>query len=188
MKKLCLFVASAALLVAFASYDGLALKLAGKDLVKNGSGIRTKAIIGSLYKMTLWVPANLKGTDGKKIIEANAPMSVVLVIDSRLITRKRFVEATSDGFGKSAKAGYASAKTDSFLKQFDKVKFSKGDIVAMKYTPAGLITQMTYKEGGKTETLGTIPGLDLKKALFAIWLGPVPVQESLKKSLLGGGK
>ena len=30
-----------------------------------------------------------------------------------------------------------------------------------------------------------ILGLDLKKALFAIWLGDSPVQESLKKALLG---
>ncbi|MBN2160690.1 MAG: chalcone isomerase family protein [Spirochaetes bacterium] len=188
MKKLCLFLGTAALLLAFASFDGFAFKLAGKEMVINGSGIRTKAILGSMYKLTLWVPAKLKGADGKKIIEANEPMSMVLVIDSRLITRKRFVEATTDGFGKSAKAGYASAKTSSFLKQFDNVKFSKGDIVIMKYTPAGLITQMTYKETGKTENLGTIAGLDLKKALYAIWLGPNPVQESLKKSLLGGGK
>jgi hypothetical protein len=186
VKKLGLFVVIAALLVAFSSPEGFAFKLGGKEMVKNGSGVRTKSIFGTLYYLTLWVPANVKGTDGKKIIEANEPMSMVLVIDSRLITRERFVEATTEGFAKSAKAGYTSAKTNAFLKQFDKVKFSKGDVVTMMYTPAGLTTQMKYKESGKTESLGSIAGLDLKKALFAIWLGSTPIQESLKSSLLSG--
>ncbi len=31
-----------------------------------------------------------------------------------------------------------------------------------------------------------VPALALKQAVFAIWLGDHPVQESLKKGLLGG--
>jgi len=33
--------------------------------------------------------------------------------------------------------------------------------------------------------LGTLAGSDLAKALFAIWLGSVPVDDSLKQALLG---
>jgi len=32
---------------------------------------------------------------------------------------------------------------------------------------------------------GTIEGKDFADALFAVWLGPNPVQEDLKKALLG---
>ena len=32
---------------------------------------------------------------------------------------------------------------------------------------------------------GTIPGIEFKKALFSIWLGTPPVQESLKAEMLG---
>jgi hypothetical protein len=36
-----------------------------------------------------------------------------------------------------------------------------------------------------SELKGTIPGLEFKKALFAIWLGSNPAQESLKNDMLG---
>ena len=33
----------------------------------------------------------------------------------------------------------------------------------------------------------TIPGKDFADALFAVWLGPNPVEVALKRALLGGG-
>ena len=33
---------------------------------------------------------------------------------------------------------------------------------------------------------GTIEGQDFADALFAVWLGPDPVQDDLKKALVGG--
>ena len=62
----------------------------------------------------------------------------------------------------------------------------------MHYGPAGLTS--TYKTlirtKGEADTfeetvLATLPGLDLKQAVFAIWLGETPVQVSLQKALLG---
>lgn len=182
MKKIGLFVIIATMIISLSASDGFA---AGA-LVKNGSGVRTKSIFGTLYYLTLMVPAQLKGKDAKTIIEANDAMSMILVLDSKLITRDRFVDATSEGFGKAAAAGYVSASKQKFLDQFGKVKFTKGDVVSMSYTKAGLVTSYKYKATGKVEVLGTIPGLDLKKALFAIWLGPKPIQDSLKASLLSG--
>jgi hypothetical protein len=186
MKKICLLGILALLCITLSGTDGFSFNLGGKEMVKNGSGTRTRAFLGTLYYATLWVPAPLQGKAGKEIIEADQPMSIVLVLDSTLITRERFVEATSEGFGKSEASGYTSSKKQAFLSLFDKVKFSKGDVISMAYAKAGLTTSIQYKESGKTETLGTIAGLDLKKALFAIWLGPNPIQESLKNSLLSG--
>ncbi|HPG51919.1 MAG TPA: chalcone isomerase family protein [Spirochaetota bacterium] len=189
MKKIGIFAFVAALFISFAVAD---ISVAGA-LVRNGSGVRTKSIFGTLYYLSLYVPGTLKGKSGKEIIEANEAMYLVLTIDSSLVTRERFVETTSDGFAKSAASGYASAKKAAFLAQFNKSKFSKGDVVLMSYTPAGLTTTYKKKEVGKdgkvtfkAEVLGTIAGLDLKKSLFAIWLGSNPVQESLKTSLLSG--
>jgi hypothetical protein len=34
-------------------------------------------------------------------------------------------------------------------------------------------------------TVGTIPGLPFKRALFAIWLGDKPADRSLKQAMLG---
>ena len=176
----------------FLSLVAVDLTAATAALVLNGTGQRTKSILGTMYYLSLYVPQQLQGKSGKEIIEANAPMYLVLKIDSRLITRERFVEATTDGFGKSAVAGYPSPKKAQFLAQFDKTVFAKGDFVIMSYTTAGLTTtykKLVEKDGKKeftAQVLGTIQGIDLKKALFAIWLGPNPVQEDLKAKLLSG--
>jgi hypothetical protein len=162
---------------------------ATESLVQNGSGIRTKPILGAMYALTLQVPEALKGADGKAIIEADRPMEFVLAIRSRLITRARFVEATTEGFAKAAEAGYASDKTQAFFDQFAAAEFRKGDVILMRYADGALTTlyrKPATEDAGATETkLGSIPGLDFKKALFAIWLGDNPVQEPLKKALLG---
>lgn len=182
MKKIGLFVIIATMIISFSVTDGFA---AGA-LVKNGSGIRTKSIFGTLYFLTLMVPAKIQGKDAKTIIEANEPMTLNLVLDSKLVTRERFVDTVTEGFAKAAASGYTSPNKQKFLDQFAKIKFSKGDVVSMQYTLAGMTTYYKYKEGGKIVTMGPIPGVDLKKALFAIWLGTNPVQDSLKKALLAG--
>ncbi len=187
VKRLSLLVIIAACVLSLA-VPGMSADymIGGKKMAKNGSGVRTKSIFGTLYFLTLYVPDTLKGKDGKTLIEANEPMQMILTLDSKLVTRERFVETVNEGFGKSAKAGYTSPKTKAFMNQFNSIKFTKGDVVYMTYTPAGLSTQFKFKETGKMQNLGTIAGLDLKKALFAIWLGSNPVQDSLKAALLSG--
>lgn len=162
---------------------------ASESLVLNGSGLRTKMILGTMYELSLYVPDSLKGAEAKTILEADQPMEFVLDIQSSLITRARFVEATTEGFAKAAEAGYASEKTQAFLDQFADTEFKKGNTVVMRYGSGKLSTLYRTPAAGEapaTETeLGSISGLDLKKALFAIWLGDSPVQASLKKNLLG---
>ena len=156
---------------------------ASESLVLNGSGIRTKPILGAMYALSLSVPESLKGAAARTLIEADQPMEFALEIQSRLITRERFVETTTGGFEKAAQSGYASARTQAFLDQFSAVEFKKGDFVLMRYADGALDT--IYRTAAGAETLlGSIPGLELKKALFAIWLGDAPAQESLKQSLL----
>ena len=162
-----------------------AVATASESLVLNGSGVRTKLILGAMYELSLYVPDSLKGSAAPALIEADRPMEFVLTIQSSLITRARFVEATTEGFAKAAEAGYASEKTQAFLDQFAATEFKKGDVIVMRYASGGLATSYQKQADGSEAKLGTIPGPDLKKALFAIWLGEEPVQESLKKSLLG---
>lgn len=159
---------------------------AADGLVVNGTGLRTKPILGAMYELSLYVPAELKGAEAKPLIESDQPMEFVLVLKSGLITRARFVETTESGFAKAAQSGYASDQTQAFLDQFANTTFKKGDTVVMRHGPEGLTTFYRKADGSET-TLGTIAGLDLKKALFAIWLGDTPAQASLKQALLGGG-
>lgn len=165
---------------------------AKSKLVENGTGVRTKMILGTMYELTLNVSESLKGAEARELIESAEPMELVLTVKSKLINRARFVEATSGGFAKAAESGYESKETETFLKQFDDVVFHRGDIIRMCAGQDGLTTSDQTTEKGedgsvtlKNRKLGIIKDPALKKALFAIWLGNAPVQESLKKALLG---
>ena len=164
--------------------DISALNVGGKELVKNGVGKRTMLI--TVYYATLWVTPDMKGKSGKDIIEADKAMSVTLKVDTRAMTREKFLKAAKKGFDKAASSGYATDKNENFLKLFDGLDINKYDVITMSYVPGkGLEASFKSAETGKTKILGTIPGLQFKKALYAIWLGPKPVQESCKDGMLG---
>ena len=184
MKKLWILVCIALLLALPAAAS------AAEDLVLRGSGLRTKLILGAMYELALHVPASLKDADAQTLIESDQPMELVLTLKSSMITRARFVETTSGGFAKAAQSGYVSDQTQAFLDQFAATEFRKGDVIAMGFADGQLVTRYRVAASKGSEatetTLGQIPGLDLKKALLAIWLGNTPAQESLKKDLLSG--
>lgn len=56
----------------------------------------------------------------------------------------------------------------------------KGDIYDIIYTPGDGVS--VYIKG---KLMGTVRGLDFKKALFVIWLGEKPVVNMLKQGMLG---
>ncbi len=164
---------------------------AAEKLVLNGQGLRTKRFLGAMYELSLYVPEQMKGAHPKAIIEDGRPMDLVLVIQSKMITRARFVEATSEGFAKAAQSGYTSPQTREFLDQFGQVEFRRGDTITMRYENGGLVTLYRSAAADPKDDavkLGRIPGREIKQALFAIWLGNDPVQDTLKQELLGAQK
>lgn len=186
MKMKFLMVLVAFFCGSFFSASGYSFELEGTELVKNGTGSRTMRIIGSVYDATLWVPAEFQGKSAKEIIEADEPSAVTIQITSRLISRKRFVSAVSEGFEKAAESQYSTDKSEQFLALFDDVDINNGDQINLFYTPkSGVEASFQCGETKETSSLGTISGLDLKQALFAIWLGPEPVQASLRDDMLG---
>lgn len=62
------------------------------------------------------------------------------------------------------------------------VDVAPGDRYALTYLP-GRGTELALNG----RPLGRVPGADVADALFAIWIGKVPIDESLKQDLLGGG-
>ncbi len=186
MRKAVLFVLLVFTFSAVFLSDGYSLRLGNKDLVKLGVGQRSMFIIGTVYYASLWVPQELKGKSAKEIIEADEPCAVILSIDSRLITSEKFIKATREGFAKAAASGYATNKSEAFLARFSAIQIGRGDTFYLYYTPkVGLSASYKSKATGETKNMGVTAGLDFKKALFAIWLGPNPVQESLKRGMLG---
>lgn len=156
--------------------------LGKKEMVLNGSGARTKSIL-TVYYASLYVPTELKGADAKTIIEADQPMCLVINIDSKLVSRDDFLEAVSEGFGKAAQSGYSASgsELDAYKAMYKDVTIQKGDKIANYYVPGSGMT-VTYNDKGLP---GAVKGLGFKKAFFAIYIGPNPAQEKLKKKLLG---
>jgi len=168
----------------FASSAMLAFKLGGEDMVRAGVGKRTMFILGTVYYASLYVPKDLKGKSASTIINADKPMSVVLYITSGLINKSRFISATRKGFKKAASSGYRTAHSGRFLSMLKNI--DKKDKLYFYYTPGvGTVVKQKLKKNGQVKTLGVIRGLGFKKALWAIWLGPKPVQSSLKRGMLG---
>ena len=163
-----------------------AIYAADAPLVKSGTGERTKSILGTVYVGTLYVTQDLIGKSGNEIVDADKAMNVILKVDTVMLSREKFVASVSEGFDVSASSGYGTDKKQTFLNLFGSIEFKKGDIVTFEYLPSKG-TSVTFKEkaSGNVRQLGMVPSLQFKKALFAIWIGPKPVQESLKKSMLG---
>ena len=152
------------------------LKLDGENLVINGAGLREKYFM-DLYVAGLYVPK--KTEDAKKVIYDDTEMAIHIKIVSSSVTRERFIESVNAGFATS-KHGSASKEEIKKFVGFFSESIEEGDKIYLDYIP-GKGVRVTKNGAVK----GTIPGLDFKKALFGIWFGTPPVQESLKEEVLG---
>jgi len=146
------------------------------NVVINGAGVREK------YFMDMYVAAlylKKKSTDASKIISADEEMGIHIKLVSSMVTREKFKTAVTEGF-KNASSGTATQEEQKKFMTCLSEEFKDGDKIYLDYVPSKGVK--VYKNG---ELKGTIPGLEFKKALFAIWLGTVPAQESLKNEMLG---
>lgn len=148
---------------------------AGQTLTLNGKGTRTKAVF-HLYDAGLYLPA--KNQDAKAILSIEQPMAMRLVITSGMITSENMTEAVRDGFKQAGASAALQPRIDQLINVF-KSKIQKGDVYDFIYTP----TSITIIKNGANAA--TIAGSDFKQTFLGIWLGDHPVQESLKKALLG---
>jgi hypothetical protein len=150
------------------------------DLVLNGGGIRKKFGMVKVYVIGLYTPD--KNKNGNDIISNDKPLAVRLTITSGMATSSRMADAIQEGFGKSMKGNTAplQSQINTLIETFKKEEIKEGDIFELWYIPgAGL---KSYKNG---QLKSTIPGADFKKAFFGIWLSDTPVDEDLKKEMLG---
>ena len=88
--------------------------------------------------------------------------------------------AISDGFELNSKAALPQLKPklDQLAKMIPDV--AEGETVDLTWIP-----DKGTEVAVRGTTVGTIDGRDFADALFAVWLGPNPVQDDLKKALLG---
>ena len=130
-----------------------------------------------LYVGALYIKA--KTNDANKVIMADEEMGIRIVIVSSMVTRERFIEALVEGFENTT----AGSSNQSQINQFEKFyndPFVENDEIVLNYVPGQGVH--FYKNGQKR---GTIEGLPFKQALFGIWLGGEPCDDSLKEDMLG---
>lgn len=152
------------------TYDTTALSL-------QGAGVRDKFFM-DLYLASLYTQKPYH--DAFTLVNADEPMAMTLHIVSSLITSEKMEEATKEGFLNATGGNTAPLQTkiDAFIQTF-KEPIAINDRYEFFYQPA---KGVSIVKNGSLKT--TIEGLEFKKALFGIWLGEKPAQESLKKALL----
>jgi hypothetical protein len=188
MKRATLFVlAAAALAAAVPCRPAAAKELAGvnmpdtlsvgdKTLKLNGVGLRKKAIfkvyVGGLYLET-------PSKDAAAILASDEAKAVRMTF-LRDVSKSQLKDAFADGFEANAKEKAASQKAA--------IEKLYGLLVDMKETQT---LSFSYLPGKGTtvavgdKALGVIEGKEFAEALFALWLGPKPPSEDLKKGMLG---
>jgi hypothetical protein len=149
----------------------------GKTLKLNGAGLRKKMVF-KVYVAGLYLENTAR--DAAAIVSSEQVKSMRLHI-LRSLEAGKITEAIAEGFEKNSKAqmGALRPRLEKFNAMFPNVK--EGDEIIMTYVP-GKGTSVTAKGAEQ----GVIEGKDFADALFSVWLGANPVQEDLKKALLGG--
>jgi hypothetical protein len=154
------------------------LNFGNSELILNGAGIRKKAMVLKLYSGGLYLAK--KSKDAEAIINADETMAIRLVITSSFVSSEAMQEAVNEGFEASTggKTAPIAAEIKKFISFFDDEIIEK-DMFDITYQKTGVVVYKNKKE------LGTIGGLNFKKALFGIWLGDDPADSKLKKGMLG---
>ena len=150
----------------------------GKALKLNGAGIRKKAIF-KVYVAALYVETPSK--DAASLISSSQIKSMRLYM-LRNVEGPKISGAIVEGFENNSKAAMPELKSrlDQLAKLIPDVK--EGETIDLTWVP-DKGTQVAVRG----TTAGTIEGRDFADALFAVWLGPNPVQEDLKLALTGAG-
>jgi len=156
------------------------LNVAGKDLVLNGAGMRTKFII-KVYSAGLYLQSKASTVDA--VMKAEGPRRIRLVM-MRDISSDDFGNAFMSGLNNNvskedrAKIVSQIGKYSEMFGQLEAIK--KGDTLDTDWIP-GAGTQC-YLNGKKIGSL--IPDLLFYNSVLRIWLGDNPADSTLKTKLL----
>lgn len=152
-------------------------KAGDNDLILNGAGLRKKFFV-KVYAGGLYL--KMKEQNESKIINADEPMAIRMEFIHNGVAAEKLIGAWNEGFENATKG-----KTDSIkeqIKQFNSyftTEANEGDTYEIVYTPEnGVVLSI------KGKVMGTIKGLDFKKALFGIWLCDKPADDGLKEGML----
>ncbi len=151
-------------------------QVAGKTLVLNGMGIRTKYMV-KVYVGGLYLEQ--KSSDANAIIKSDAPKQIVMKF-LHGASKSQMSDAFNEGFSDNSPEATKTMKTqiDQLVNALDAVK--PGDTMVFTYVPG---TGSSMEINGQNKV--TIADPAFAPVLFSVWLGPKPPNADLKKGMLG---
>lgn len=155
------------------------IELQNKTLQLNGAGGRSKMWL-EVYVQALYL--SQLSQDPEFIIDSDTEMAIRIEITSSMVSSNKLTKAMNTGFEKSAGSNLQELRPR--IEDFKKLlsdPIKEKDVFILGYNPLDQTINVYKNEVLK----GKIPGFDFKKALFGIWLSNKPVDETLKKHLLG---
>lgn len=161
--------------------DKLRLTPTGPELVLNGAGIRTRVFF-KVYVGALYLPE--KKTAASDVIALAGPKRVAMNM-LRDLTAQQLSEGLADGIRNNSSATEQEAlkaRTDELVAIMNALgEAKKGDVILLDFLPeSGTRMVVNGQARGKP-----IAGDDFYRALLRIWLGEKPVDDDLKKGMLG---
>ena len=164
-----------------AEVSGVKLEDQAGPLVLNGAGLRRRVFF-QVYVIGLYLPK--KTSAAEEAISGPGPKRVAIHM-LRDVGAEQFTEALADGIRDNhseADAKKVEPQVQALAATMAQIKEAKkGMVIAMDFKGSEVHLLVNGKAAGQP-----IPGEDFQRALLRIWLGPRPVQDDLKKSLLGG--
>lgn len=152
--------------------------IAGAHLVLDGMGLRTATFLHvKVYVAALYLPQ--VSSNPREIVAAKVPKLLVLRF-VRDVGRGDVVKAWREGFARNATVPPAQLQAEIDQLNAWMVDFKKGDTLAFTFLPGqGVAVDIN---GARR---GVLPGDAFAQSLLAIWLGPHPPNDELKRGLLG---
>jgi hypothetical protein len=152
-------------------------RVGNADLVLSGAGLR-KRLFFQVYALGLYVQ------DRRADPIAQPGPKRVHIHMLRDVGAEQFTEALADGI----KVNHSEAEAKALeprVKELGAImaglkEAKAGMVIALDWTGSETLLVVDGKPAGRP-----IPGADFYRALLRIWLGEQPVQEDLKKALLG---
>ncbi len=161
-------------------------KVGETDVKIKGAGVFAPFSF-SVYVLGLY--SNNESKDNMVLKDLDEPMTLQLYSLYGGLKIKDLMKELKRGFQYSTDRNKdVLAAIDSRIKEFLSILGSKGDpkkyqAITFSYEP-GKGTHINYKN----EYLGTIPGLDFKKAFFGIWLNHNCANNELRSKIIGKKK
>jgi hypothetical protein len=150
-----------------------------KTLQLNGAGGRSKMWL-EVYVQALYL--SQLSQDPKFIIDSDTEMAIRIEITSSMVSSNKLTKAMNTGFEKSAGSNLEELRPR--IEQFKTMlsdAITEKDVFILAYNPLDQTINVIKNDVVK----GKVTGFDFKQALFGIWLSDKPVDETLKKHLLG---